>query len=83
MAKNTVELNKLDLVDNEVDVRKLSLKDYKQLQFRMQVKTQEILNQIMMNGIESNIVLREIAKKSGVENIDKVIDDAFNPDIKA
>ena len=78
MAKQNEVMNKLELVENEIDIRGLSQRDYRQLMFRIQIKNNEMLNQIMMNGVEQVIVTRELAKKQGVPDIDKIIDDAFN-----
>lgn len=75
-AKNTKVLEKLELVDNEIDVRELSAKDYKQLIFRMEVKKVGLLEQIATTLLENNIALRMLAKERGID-IDKIIDDAF------
>lgn len=75
-AQNTKVLEKLELVDNEVDVRELSAKDYKQLMFRLEVKKVGLLEQVATTLLENNIALRMLAKEKGIE-IDKIIDDAF------
>lgn len=78
MGKSNKVVNDLELVENEIDVRGLNAKDYRQLMFRIQIKNNEMLSQIMMNGVETSLILRKIAEQMGVEDIDKAIDDIFS-----
>lgn len=78
MGKSNKAINDLELVENEIDVRGLNAKDYRQLMFRIQIKNNEMLSQIMMNGVETSLILRKIAEQMGVEDIDKAIDDIFS-----
>lgn len=74
--KVNAKLEQLELVENELDIRNLSAKDYRQLMFRIELKQTALLEQIATTEIENSITLRMIAKERGID-IDKIIDEAF------
>lgn len=69
-----VLLKDLQLIDNEVDIRSLTLKDYRQLMWRCELQKQGYMKQTVMIQNETNLIMREIAKKLGIDNIEDLID---------
>lgn len=78
-VETNVILNKLELTDNEVDIRGMSNRDYRQLMWRCELKKQAYQSQLVTIENENNLILREIARKLGIEDIEKMIDDWHTP----
>lgn len=72
------KMDKLELVDNEVDIRGLTNKDYKQLMWRCELTKQGYLKQSHITLLEVDILLRALCEKMGID-AEALIDEKFTP----
>lgn len=79
-ARLPVELNDANfkMGEQELDVRKLSRANWRQMQFREQILTNIYLKQIAMGQTDLLRLLMVIADKLGVEDIVKATDDVID-----
>lgn len=79
-AKLPIELNDKDfkMGEQELDVRKLSRANWRQMNFREQILTNIYLKQIAMGQNDILRLLMVIADKLGVEDIVKATDDVID-----
>lgn len=68
------KLKELKLRDGEEDIRELSAKDYRQLEFRLMSDYWTYLNALNTTLVHLQIVVMEIAKKQGID-INKILND--------
>jgi hypothetical protein len=73
MAENKI-LKDIKLREGEEDIRNLSAKDYRQLEYRLMADFWQYLNALNQTMVLQQIVLMEMAKKQGIE-IDKILND--------
>jgi hypothetical protein len=73
MAENKI-LKDIKLREGEEDIRDLSAKDYRQLEYRLMADFWQYLNALNQTMVLQQIVLMEMAKKQGIE-IDKILND--------
>jgi hypothetical protein len=71
MAENKI-LKDIKLREGEEDIRDLSAKDYRQLEYRLMADFWQYLNALNQTMVLQQIVLMEMAKKQGIE-IDKIL----------
>lgn len=64
--------------EGEEDIRQLSAKDYRQLEFRLMADFWQYLSAINVTLLHTEIILMEIAKKQGIE-IEKILNDLKEP----
>lgn len=73
--KPPIVLEKIGMRDGEVDVRKLSNRDFRQLEFRLltdQWQFQKATHDTLVTVV---LILLEIAKKLGIDNIYDLVDE--------
>lgn len=68
------KLKELKLREGEEDIRELSAKDYRQLEFRLMSDYWTYLNALNTTLVHLQIVVMEIAKKQGID-INKILND--------
>lgn len=61
------KLKELKLREGEEDIRELSAKDYRQLEFRLMSDYWAYLNSLNITLVHLQIVVMEIAKKQGID----------------
>jgi hypothetical protein len=71
MAENKI-LKDIKLREGEEDIRELSAKDYRQLEYRLMADFWQYLNALNQTMVLQQIILMEMAKKQGIE-IDKIL----------
>jgi hypothetical protein len=71
MAENKI-LKDIKLREGEEDIRDLSAKDYRQLEYRLMADFWQYLNALNQTMVLQQIILMEMAKKQGIE-IDKIL----------
>lgn len=80
--KPPVVLKTIGMRDGEIDVRQLSAKDYRQLEFRMLTDQWQFQREIHNSLVIQTLILMEIAKKLGIENIHELVDEKIGTDEK-
>jgi hypothetical protein len=73
MAENKI-LKDIKLREGEEDIRDLSAKDYRQLEYRLMADFWQYLNALNQTMVLQQLILMEMAKKQGIE-IDKILND--------
>jgi hypothetical protein len=71
MAENKI-LKDIKLREGEEDIRDLSAKDYRQLEYRLMADFWQYLNALNQTMVLQQIILMEMAKKQGID-IDKIL----------
>ena len=80
--KPPVVLKTVGMRDGEIDVRQLSARDYRQLEFRLLTDQWQFQKAIHDSLVIQTLILMEMAKKMGIENIHELIDDQLSPEEK-
>lgn len=68
------KLKELKLREGEEDIRELSVKDYRQLEFRLMSDYWTYLNALNTTLVHLQIIVMEIAKKQGID-INKILNE--------
>lgn len=80
--KPPVVLKTIGMRDGEIDVRQLSAKDYRQLEFRLLTDQWQFQKAIHDSLVIQTLILMEMAKKMGIENINELVDEKLSPEEK-
>lgn len=68
------KLKELKLRDGEEDIRELSAKDYRQLEFRLMSDFWQYLSALNTTLVHLQLIVMELAKKQGIE-IEKILNE--------